>query len=185
MKRACVILAEGFEEVEALTPVDYLRRAGVEVRTLGVGGRSIRGGHDIVVEADAVLGEGEDGWRRDWDLVVVPGGGGGSKNIAASAEARALISAQFASGGLLGAICAAPAVVLHGALGILRGRRFTGYPGTEKDVSGATFSAERVVVDGNLITARAAGCAGEFSQALVSALVGEPAAADLAIKVLL
>lgn len=185
MKKACVILADGFEEVEALTPVDYLRRAGVEVTTLGVGGRSIRGGHDIVVEADAVLGEGEEGRRREWDLVVVPGGGGGSRNIAASEEARALISAQFAAGRLLGAICAAPAVVLHGALGILRGRRFTGFPGTEKDVSGATFSAERVVVDGNLITSRAAGCAGEFSRALVSALAGEPAAADLAVKVLL
>ena len=184
MKRACVLLAEGFEEVEALTPVDYLRRAGVEVTVLGIGGATVRGAHDILVAADAPI-EGAPTGKGAWDLVVVPGGGPGSRNIAASAEARNLIIAQFSAGGLVGAICAAPAVVLHAACGMLAGFRWTGYPGTEGAVTGAEFVAERVVVDGNLITARAAGCAGEFSRALVAALVGEEEARELADKVLL
>ena len=183
MKKACVILAEGFEEVEAVTPIDYLRRAGVEVIVLGVGDIPIPGSHGIEVRAEALL----DGAAAvaDWDLVVVPGGGVGAKNIAASKEAVALIQTHFAKGRLLGAICAAPAVVLHGACGILAGRTFTGYPGTEAQVSGATYLPERVVIDGKLVTARAAGCAGEFARSLVALLVGKEAAADLAAKVLL
>jgi 4-methyl-5(b-hydroxyethyl)-thiazole monophosphate biosynthesis len=188
MKRACVLLAEGFEEVEAVTPIDYLRRAGIDVRVLGVGGISIRGAHDIVVQADVPLGPGDA--EVAWDAVVVPGGGVGSKNIAANADAVALIRAQAVSGRLVAAICAAPAVVLHKACGILAGRRWTGYPGTELNltgakVSGATFVAERVVDDGNLITARAAGCAGEFSVAIARSLLGEVAGNEVAGKVLL
>lgn len=183
MKKACVLLAEGFEEVEAITPIDYLRRAGVEVLTLGVGGRSIRGSHGVLVEADGTV-DGSSA-ATAWDCVIVPGGAVGAGNIAASREAVALIRAQAASGRLLAAICAAPAVVLHGACGILGGRRFTGFPGTETQVSGAVFVAERVVVDGNLITARAAGCAGEFARSVVARLVGEDAAAELAARVLL
>ena len=183
MKKACVILAEGFEEVEAITPIDYLRRAGVEVTVLGVGGTSIRGSHDIRVEAEAALDEGSA--AKAWDCVVVPGGGVGARNIAASREAVALIRAQAAAGGLVAAICAAPAVVLHGGCNLLQGRRFTGYPGTEAQVTGATFVPDRVVIDGNLVTARGAGCAGEFARSIVAILVGKEAAADLASKVLL
>lgn len=183
MKKACVLLAEGFEEVEAVTPIDYLRRAGIELKTLGVGGSLIRGSHDIEVRADALLGA--PGSEGPWDLVVVPGGGVGARNLAASPAVRELLRAHAASGRLLAAICAAPAVVLHEGCGLLAGRRFTGYPGTEAKVSGATFVAERVVVDGNLITARAAGCAGEFSRAIVARLLGPAAAAELVEKVLL
>jgi protein deglycase len=181
MKRACVLLAEGFEEVEALTPVDYLRRAGVEVRTVGPGGREVRGAHGIVVRADA----GPEGLAEVYDCVVVPGGSPGAANLAARAEVAALVKRHFAEGKLVAAICAAPALVLHGACGILAGKRFTGYPGTEASVSGASFSEDRVVMDGNLITSRAAGSAGEFSYAVVKALVGEDAADELASKVLL
>jgi len=183
MKKACVILADGFEEVEAITPIDYLRRAGIEVLTLGLGGRSIRGSHGILVEADATLGA--ESAATAWDCLVVPGGAVGAGNIAASSEAVALIRAQAASGRLLAAICAAPAVVLHGACNLLGGRRFTGFPGTETQVTGASFVADRVVVDGNLITARAAGCAGEFARSIVGHLAGKEAAADLAARVLL
>jgi len=182
-KRACVILAEGFEEVEAVTPIDYLRRAGIEVSVLGVGATVLRGARGISVTADKALGA----WavREAWDVVVVPGGGPGAKNIAASPEAVALLKAQAARDGLIAAICASPAVVLHGACGLLTGRRFTGYPGTETLVSGATFVAERVVEDGNLITSRGAGCAGEFAVAVIRRLSGEAAAAEVAEKVLL
>jgi protein deglycase len=181
MKRACVLLAEGFEEVEALTPVDYLRRAGIEVRTVGISGSVVRGAHGIAVQADA----GPEGLDGAYDCVVVPGGSPGAANLAASPGVVALVKRHFAEGKLVAAICAAPAVVLHGACGILAGKRFTGYPGTEAKVSGASFSEDRVVMDGNLITSRSAGCAGEFSYAVVNALAGEDAADELASKVLL
>ncbi len=190
MKRACVFLAEGFEEVEALTPVDYLRRSGVEVTTLAIGSLRVTGSHGIEVLADLsvaqalAMGEATDR-GGSWDAVVVPGGQPGSRNIAASKEATAIILHQAARGGLVAAICAAPAVVLHGACGLLAGRRFTGYPGTEASVTGATFVPDRVVVDGNFVTARAAGAAGEFSVAIVEALLGREAARELAGKVLL
>jgi 4-methyl-5(b-hydroxyethyl)-thiazole monophosphate biosynthesis len=181
MKTACVLLADGFEEVEALTPVDYLRRSGVEVTIIGVTGPAPTGGHGITVKAD----RGIDATKADYDCVVVPGGGKGSENLAASAEVAALVKRHWAAGKLVAAICAAPAVVLHGSCDILKGRRFTCYPGLETNVSDASFAAERVVVDGNLITARAAGCAGEFARAIAKALVGANAADALAGKVLL
>ena len=181
MKRACVLLAEGFEEIEALTPVDYLRRAGAEVTTIGVSGARVRGGHGIVVETDS----GIEAASRDWDCVILPGGGKGADNLAASPAVVDCVRRHAASGALVAAICAAPAVVLHKACGLLAGRRFTGYPGTEAIVSGAIFSVDRVVVDGNIVTARAAGCAGEFAYAIIAALLGEEEADELASKVLL
>lgn len=182
MKKAIVLLAEGFEEVEALTPVDYLRRAGVEVTLAGVGGRDVTGSHGIRVDTDLALDELEE---ELFDAVVVPGGLPGASNLAASPEVVALVRRHFAAGRLVASICAAPALVLHGACGILAGRRFTGYPGTEKGVEGATFAAGRVVVDGNLVTSRAAGCAGEFAVAIVAELLGEETARGLADRVLL
>jgi protein deglycase len=181
MKTACVLLADGFEEVEAVTPVDYLRRAGIEVKIVGVTGKTVSGSHGIKIESDL----GSEGLGRDYDCIIVPGGGRGADNLAASPSALYLIKRHFATGKLVAAICAAPAVVLHSACGILKGRRFTGYPGSETKVVGAEFSEDRVVVDGNLITSRGAGTAGEFSAAIVAALVGEGAAAELTAKVLL
>lgn len=181
MKTACVLLADGFEEVEAITPIDFLRRAGVEVKILGVTGKVVSGCHGIKIEADT----GSEGYNADYDCVVVPGGARGADNIAATPSAVYLVKRHFDSGKLVAAICAAPAVVLHSACGILKGRRFTGYPSTEKQVTGAIFCEDRVVIDGNLITSRAAGSAGEFSYAIVSALVGETEADTLAAKVLL
>jgi protein deglycase len=181
MKTVCVLLADGFEEVEAVTPIDYLRRAGVDVKTLGLTGKTVSGSHGIKIEADL----GSEGFSRDFDCVVVPGGGRGADNIAASPQAVFLIKRHFGAGKLVAAICAAPAVVLHGACGILGGRRFTCFPGLETKVTGASFSEDRVVVDGNLITSRAAGTAGEFARAIVAKLVGDSAAKELEEKVLL
>jgi 4-methyl-5(b-hydroxyethyl)-thiazole monophosphate biosynthesis len=180
MKNACVLLADGFEEVEALTPVDYLRRAGIEVTTIGLTGLEPLGGHGVAVRAD----RGADALMADYDCVVVPGGKG-SENIAASREAVALVKRQAAAGKPVAAICAAPVVVLHEACGILAGRRFTCYPGLEARVTGATFVGERVVVDGTLVTARGAGCAGEFARAIVGVLLGAEAADTLGEKTLL
>jgi protein deglycase len=181
MKTACVLLADGFEEVEAITPIDYLRRAGIDVKILAVAGDTVSGSHEIKIGSDP----GSEGFSKDYDCVVVPGGGRGAENIAASASAVELIKRHYAAGKLVAAICAAPAVVLHGACGILQGRRFTCYPGLEAKVTGATFSEDRVVVDGNLLTSRSAGTAGEFARAIVRELVGEGAARELASKVLL
>ncbi len=181
MKTACVILADGFEEVEALTPIDYLRRSDIEVTTISIMGTDPLGGHGIRIEADL----GPEALSRDFDCVIVPGGGKGSENIAKSAEAISLIKRHADAGKLIAAICAAPAIVLHEACGLISGKRFTCYPGLESRVTGASFHRERVVVDGNLVTARAAGCAGEFAYTIISMLVGQEAADELARKVLL
>jgi len=184
MKRACVLLAEGFEEIEALTPVDYLRRGGVEVVVLGLGGLKVRGARGIEVVADAVL---QDAVAAGWsfDAVVIPGGMPGARNLAESRAARDFILSHSKDGKIIAAICAAPALVLHEACGLLEGKRFTCYPGMERRVFGARHSEERVVVDGNLITSRAAGTAGEFAMALLGALAGKSQAETVAESVLL
>lgn len=175
MKTALVLLAKGFEEVEAVTPIDFLRRAGVLVQILAIGGSlEVEGGHSIVMHADALI---ED-YQGLADAIVIPGGGGGSQNLAASVAVGQLIKAFHSSGKLVGAICAAPAVVLA-PLGLLTGKRFTCYPGMETTVSGAVFSADRVVQDDQLITSRGAGSAAEFSLAIIEALLGANKAREI------
>ncbi|OHD25368.1 MAG: hypothetical protein A2Y38_18900 [Spirochaetes bacterium GWB1_59_5] len=182
MKTVCVILANGCEEIEAITPIDYLRRAGIEVIVAGLGSREIIGGHGIAIAVDVVL---DDIDGEDFDCVVVPGGGGGSKAIAADSTAIALLKKQASKGRLIAAICAAPALVLGQACGLLAGRRFTCYPGLETLVPEGRFEDSRVVDDGDLITSKAAGCAGEFAVAIVRALEGGNKANELASSVLL
>ncbi len=174
MKKVALLLADGFEEVEAITPADFLRRAGVEVILAGVNGLSVTGAHDITIEADMTLDELPD----DLDGVVLPGGMPGAANIAESEEAVKLIKRVYNDSELVGAICAAPAVVLGGA-GLLEGREFTCYPGFEAQVSGARHSEERVVRDSNLITSRGPGSAAEFALALVEYLAGKEKAKEL------
>jgi 4-methyl-5(b-hydroxyethyl)-thiazole monophosphate biosynthesis len=198
-KKALVLLADGFEEVEAITPVDYLRRAGVEVTVAAIGSsQTVMGSHSIPVAADTTLSAVYDASKYDastYDAVVVPGGGTGAANLAASKETGGLLKAMAASGKWVCAICASPAVVLA-PLGIIAGKKFTCYPGLEQEVrgkpeaAGARWSEDRVVVDssaggGGIITSRGAGTAGEFSTAIVSKLVSEEAAKDLQEKVLL
>ena len=163
-----ILLADGFEETEAVVPADYLRRAGLEVKLVGVTGRTVTGGHGIAVQADLSLGE----LRDSPEAVVVPGGGKGAENIAASRESLALIRRVHADGRIVAAICAAPAVVLHTA-GVLAGRRVTCYPGLERSLTGATFSEDRVVVDGNIVTSRGPGTAAEFALELAKLLAGK------------
>ena len=189
-KKAIVLLADGFEEVEAVTPIDYLRRAGVEVTTaaiadsLTVKGRW--GGLKVTADtplADALAEFAKEG-TGDWDAIIVPGGMPGAQNIAASEEAGSLIKKMAAKGRLICAICAAPAVVLF-PLGLLSGKKFTCYPGMEEKVSGGEWSDRRVVVDGNIITSRGAGTAGEFAIAIIEKLLDEAAAKKIANAVLL
>ena len=178
MKRIAVLLADGFEEVEAITPIDFLRRAEVEVVVVGVTGALVTGGHGIVVGADLRMDQATEQFVSSLDGVVVPGGTGGAENIAASEDAMELIRHCLQAGKLVAALCAAPGVVL-GANGLLEGRRFTCYPGFESRVENGLFSEDRVVVDGNVVTSRGPGTAAEFALAVIQYLVGREAALNL------
>lgn len=180
-KTALVILAEGFEEVEAIAPVDFLRRAGVRVLLAGLTERQVKGSRKIGVEADILL--------RDLegmpDAVILPGGIPGATHLAQSGEVAALVKKMNAEGKIVAAICAAPAVVLA-PLGILDGKKATCYPGCESDFSNTTtHSQERVVVDGNIITSQGPGTALEFSFAIALKLVGREMAETVRGKMLI
>ena len=169
-----LLLAQGFEEVEAVTPADFLQRAGLEVRIVGIGGKRITGAHGITLEADVTLRD----LREEPDAVVVPGGMPGAENIAASQAALDLIRRIFSAGGTVAAICAAPAVVLQ-KTGILQGKRVTCYPGFEDRFRGCTPLEERVVVDGSVVTSRGPGTAAEFSVKLIELLAGKESASEI------
>jgi 4-methyl-5(b-hydroxyethyl)-thiazole monophosphate biosynthesis len=175
-KKAIVFLADRFEEVEAITPIDYLRRAGVELTTVSISGNKIvTGSHKVQVTADKTLAE-ADGV---WDALLLPGGMPGAANLAASAELGKRLTEQAAAGRIVGAICASPALVLA-PLGLIEGRRFTCYPGMEEGVSGGVWVEDRVVIDGNIVTSRGAGTAADWAIALISLLVSPAAGEKLA-----
>lgn len=174
-----LFLANGFEEIEALCPLDLLRRAGLTVTAVGIGGKRIVGSHGIAVEADiadADLADGAPG------AVILPGGMPGAKNLDASPVVDGAIKAAAARGALIGAICAAPFVL--GRRGLLAGKEAICYPGFEQELAGAKISKRRVVRDGNIVTAAGMGVALEFGLALVAALKDEKAAAALRRAVL-
>lgn len=161
-----MFLADGFEEVEALCPLDILRRAGLEVTTVGVGKDMIRGAHGITVQTDIV-----DILYRDSDpeMLILPGGMPGSTNLDESKTVDAALKAGARKGAFLCAICAAPLVL--GKRGYLNGKQAVCYPGFEKFLEGATVSeTETVVRDGNIITAKGMGAAFDFGLELVRAL---------------
>ncbi len=173
-----VLLAEGFEEIEAITIIDTLRRAQVETLVAAIGSNlDVRGGHGITVRADCLLREVGQSTPR---LVVLPGGGTGVKNIAASADAKHIAAAAKE----IAAICAAPSALAEWDM--LRGRRATSYPGFDEKLrnAGAQFFEQRVVVDGNLTTSRGPGTALEFSLQLVENLRGSEARQKLAAQML-
>ncbi|MCL2801715.1 MAG: DJ-1/PfpI family protein [Treponema sp.] len=184
-KKAIVLLADGFEEVEAVTPIDYLRRAGIEVTAASISNSLTVTGRwtGIKVIADVLLSDivKESG---SWDAVIVPGGLPGADNLAASKETGALLKSMADSGRLVCAICASPVIVLA-PLGLLAGKKFTCYPGMEEKTKEGSWSGDRVVVDGNIITSRAAGTTGEFAIAIIKKLLGEEAGNKIAETVLL
>ena len=191
-KKAIVLLADGFEEVEAVTPIDYLRRSGIEVTAASIGGLAVKGARGITVNADLTLKDlveqGQAG-AAFWDAVILPGGMPGALNLAASGETGALITEMAAAGKWVCAICASPAVVL-GPLGLLSGKKFTCYPGMEEKVQNGKWTDERIVVDGNtagggIITSRGAGTAGEFAVAIIGQLLSEAEGDKVARMVLL
>ena len=169
-----VFLAEGFEEMEALAPIDQLRRVGVEVTTVGVGGKLIKGAHGVGFTADS---DGEDLDFSDVDCVVLPGGMPGTTNLDASPMVEACLMKAAEKNALIAAICAAPSVLGH--KGLLKGKKATCFPGFEEDLLGALHTGAPVEKDGNIITARGAGVALDFALALVAELKDETAAKEL------
>ena len=175
MKKVAVLLAEGFEEIEAVTPIDLLLRAGIQVITAGVGKRTVKGAHGIVVEADVLVEELKD----DLDGVVIPGGMPGAENLAASPTVGKVVTRISREGGMVAAICASPGVVL-GPLGILRGKNAVCYPGFEEKMTGALSSKDTTVADGPVITSKGPGTAFEFSLSIIRFLLGRETADNIA-----
>lgn len=179
-KKVLVILADGFEEIEAVQPIDLLRRAGLAVKTVGLEHVRVTGAHGITVVADATLSE----LNETYDALVLPGGSQGAENLSASRAVGHLVKEALEGGKLVGAICAAPAVVL-GRRGFLKGRQFTCYPGLETQVTDAQFVEQPVVEDGNLVTSRGVGTSAAFSLTLIRRLTDEATAQTVQQRTLL
>jgi 4-methyl-5(b-hydroxyethyl)-thiazole monophosphate biosynthesis len=172
-----VHLADGFEEIEALTPVDLLRRADAPVETVSImGRRDVTGAHGVTVKADALF---EDVNYDDCAAIVLPGGMPGAANLAAHEGLKKQLLSFAAEGRRIAAICASPSVVL-GPLGVLKGRKATCYPGMEDGMIGAIVTPGDVVIDGNVVTSRGPATAMPFAIALLTDLAGEEKADEIA-----
>ncbi len=168
-KKAVIFLAEGFEEIEAVTTIDVLRRAGVDVVIAGLGDDPVRGSRGIRVVRDVPV----QAVRQEFDAYILPGGAAGAENLARSPEVTDLLRNAFRAGKIIAAICAAPAVVLS-PLGLLSGKTATCFPGMEKDFpSSAVPGAGPVVIDGNLITSRGPATALFFALKIAEELSGK------------
>jgi len=164
-----VFLAEGFEEIEALTAVDILRRAGVDCKTVSIGqSLMVAGAHGIPVKAD-MLFENQAGLKAA-DMLILPGGMPGTKNLAMHEGLCGLLAEAFRDGRYIAAICAAPSIL--GRLGILSGKTAVCFPGYEKELAGATIGSDSVVQDGTVITSKGAGTVFDFALKLAEILKG-------------
>lgn len=175
-KRICVLLAPGYEEIEALTPVDYLRRAGAMVDIVSTTEEiTVPSAHQVLVQADTFL---DDIKSDDYAMVIVPGGLPGVPNLIANEKVMAFLKEMHDKKKWVTSLCAGPAVL--DAAGILAGKATTCYPGWEEKLKNfGSFSEDTVVVDGHVITARGAGAAGYFALALVEQLFGAEKAAEV------
>lgn len=169
-----VMLGTGFEEIEALAPVDLLRRAGVDVVTVGINGKTVYGGHNIGVEADITVEEMD---LTNLEMIVLPGGLGGVASIRESRQTLGAVKYAYENDCFVAAICAGPTVLAD--LGITEGRKATCYPGQAGNMGSALLEEKAAVRDGKLITGASAGCAVEFALLLIDALRGSEAAAKI------
>lgn len=162
------LLANGCEEIEALAPVDFLRRAGVKVTTVSLKGGVVCGAHGIEISADRVF---PDADFSDAEMIVLPGGMPGTTNIDEFPGITELLASVYGRGGYLAAICAAPMIL--GKRGYLKGKSAICYPGFEDFLEGATISSSPVVRDGRIVTAKSAGFAWQFGYVLGEILAGK------------
>lgn len=176
-----MLLGTGFEETEAIAPLDLLRRAGVPVATVGINGKIVYGSHGIGVEADMELGQMD---LTNLDMIVLPGGLKGVASIRASQAAMDAIRFAWENGKFTAAICAGPTVLAD--LGIVDGKNATCYPGCEAGMGSAKMAENAAAVtDGKLITGTSAGCAIPFGLALIAALKGQEAADAIARQIVI
>lgn len=178
MSHGIIVLAPGFEETEAVTICDLLRRAGVTVTVLGLASRDVAGSHGITIRADGLLND----FSGPFDAIVLPGGMPGAKNLSDDPRLLAMVRETHKRGALCAAICAAP--IVFGKAGILEGHRATCYPGFENELGGARFVEESVVRDRNVITSRGVGTVIPFALELIS-LLASPEAAELVGRAIL
>ena len=176
MKKVAVFLADGFEEIEGLTPVDMMRRAGISVTTVSIYDRlEVLGSHDITVKADKLFSETE---FDEMDMLLLPGGGKGTENLEAFSPLADLLKKANSEGKYLAAICAAPRVL--GKLGLLQGERAICFPGNEEYLKGAEIAVgEKAVISGRTVTARGMGAAIEFGAAVIEVLLGKEKAGEI------
>ena len=176
-----VLLGTGFEETEAIAPIDLLRRAGIQVLTVGVNGKTIVGGHGIGVEADITVEEMD---LAAMDMIVLPGGLGGVASVRACKSAMDALRFAWDNDKFVAAICAGPTVLAD--LGITDGKEATCYPGCESQMGSANMLPDKAFVrDGKLITGTSAGCAIPFGLVLVAALKGHEAADTVARQIVI
>ena len=176
-----MLLGTGFEETEAIAPLDRLRRADIEVKTVGLNGRIIYGSHSIGIETDIQIGQLD---LTDLEMVIIPGGLGGVASIRACQKAMDVLKFAWENGKFVAAICAGPTVLAD--LHITDGKNTTCYPGCESGMGAAnTVPNAACVRDGKLITGTSAGCAVPFGLALVAALKGEETAKTVAEQIVI
>ncbi|MDR2889113.1 MAG: DJ-1/PfpI family protein [Lachnospiraceae bacterium] len=180
MKKVGVFFAEGFEEIEGLTVVDILRRAGIETEMISItADRKVTGGHGITIMTDATIDQIEGSALA---MIVLPGGGQGTANLEACESLMTAVDEFHARQRPIAAICAAPSILGH--RGILQGRVACSYPDFEGHLHGATVSREPAVCDGHVITGRGMGCAIQFSLAIVEYLKSREAADQIATSII-
>ncbi|NCB84954.1 MAG: DJ-1/PfpI family protein [Bacteroidia bacterium] len=181
MKKVFIFLADGFEEIEAIAPIDILRRAELDVVTVSISdSKTVTGAHGIKVEADQLFTETTFGEN---DYYVLPGGYDGMLNLSAHQGVNELLKKQHSEGKKLAAICASPSVL--GKLGILEGKEAICYPGFEGNLTGAVISKKSVVEDGNVITGKGPGVAVQFALKIVESLKGKETASQVSDSLML
>ena len=164
MKKVAVMLADGFEEIEALTVVDIIRRANITCDMFSISGMEVKGAHDIVVKADKLISE----EVKEYDVIVLPGGMPGATNLRDNEEVIDLVKWFNDNKKIVAAICAAPIVL--GKAGIIEGKKVTSYPGFEDELIKGSYLEEHVVVDGNIITSRGPATAMLFAYKILELL---------------
>lgn len=180
MGKICVFLAEGVEEIEALTVVDICRRAGLDVTTVSVTGeKMVTSSHQVTMQADELLA---DVNFDEVDMIVLPGGMPGTLNLEACEPLMAQVDAFYKAGKKLSAICAAPSILGH--RGYLQGRNATSFPKFESHLEGAEVSHNRVEVSENIITSRGMGTAIEFGLAIVASMKSQEAADEVKASII-